>query len=112
MLCLPAAPALQLRRRAGIPADAASDETYAAFSAAVKEHEARLQVQHAGAGAPRGTRHMQQAVRVTCRTCPAAVRPALAWRCVLRVRMQSSIRLQPSWVLQASMPLLRCLQAL
>ncbi|KAL4444277.1 hypothetical protein ABPG75_012014 [Micractinium tetrahymenae] len=39
----------QLRRRAGIPADAASDETYASFSAAVKEHEARLQGQYAGA---------------------------------------------------------------
>ena len=45
---LPAPPHLQLQRRAGIPADAASDETYAAFTVAVKEHEERLQVQCAG----------------------------------------------------------------
>ena len=45
---------LQLRRRAGIPTDAASDETYAAFGAALKEHEARLQVQYAG-GCPLGS---------------------------------------------------------
>jgi hypothetical protein len=48
-----APPLLQLRRRAGIPTDAASDETYAAFGAALKEHEARLQVQYAG-GCPPG----------------------------------------------------------
>ncbi|EFN56841.1 hypothetical protein CHLNCDRAFT_144424 [Chlorella variabilis] len=39
----------KLQRRAGIPADAASDETYAAFTVAVKEHEERLQVQCAAA---------------------------------------------------------------
>ena len=45
----PVAPAgLQLRRRAGIPTDADSADTLAAFSAAVEQHEAQLRVQDAG----------------------------------------------------------------
>ncbi|PSC75315.1 spindle and kinetochore-associated 2 isoform X1 [Micractinium conductrix] len=39
----------KLRRHAGIPADAASDDTYASFKAAVREHEARLQASYAAA---------------------------------------------------------------
>jgi hypothetical protein len=38
----------QLKRRAGIPTDCADDEVYTAFTAAVKEHDARLHVQYAG----------------------------------------------------------------
>ena len=41
-------PGLQLRRRAGIPTTPADDETYAAFTNAVAEHEAQLRVQYAG----------------------------------------------------------------
>ncbi|KAI3426973.1 hypothetical protein D9Q98_006917 [Chlorella vulgaris] len=39
-----------LQRRAGIPTDAASEETCAAFTAAVKEHDSQLQVQCAAFG--------------------------------------------------------------
>ncbi|KAI7837499.1 hypothetical protein COHA_008690 [Chlorella ohadii] len=40
----------KLRRRAGIPTTAADDETYAAFTRAVEEHEAQLRVQYAEQG--------------------------------------------------------------
>lgn len=53
----PSAPrplAPQLRRRAGIPTDAASDETYAAFTEAVAEHEKQLRAQLAGERAREG----------------------------------------------------------
>ncbi|PRW51055.1 hypothetical protein C2E21_5572 [Chlorella sorokiniana] len=40
----------KLRRRAGIPTTAADDETYAAFTRTVEEHEAQLRVQYAEQG--------------------------------------------------------------